>query len=100
MRTRIPVGREPRRTKSVATSLRGDRAGFEPRLGSGSAHESSRPQTAGSKQLSVNANPTPRLKSGAESRLVIAAILCAPRFSPYQRWAPIPRRTAAEQHLT
>jgi hypothetical protein len=76
------VGRKPRRAESVATSLRGDRAGIEPRLGGGSAHESSRPQRPGSKQLSGNTNPAPRLKSGAESRLELAQSLARRDFRP------------------
>jgi hypothetical protein len=61
------VGRKPRRARSLANSLGSDRAGFEPRSGSGFAHECARQQTVGSGAIPTNIAHTQRLKSGAES---------------------------------
>ena len=93
------VGRRPRRANDTTNSPGADRAGFEPRRGRDLTPDLARIETLASKQSSMNANATQRLKSGAESRLEIAAILGAPRFSPYQRRAPISRRTGTV-HLT
>jgi hypothetical protein len=81
------VGRKPRRTDGLANSLGFDRAGFEPRRSRDLALDFGRIQTLGSRRSSMNADHTEGLKSGAEARLEITAILGAPRFSPYRPWA-------------
>jgi len=78
------AGRRPRRAHGLANTLESDRAGFEPRRGSSFAHRHARPQMLGSRRFPRNVAHTQRLKSGADSRLDIAAILGAPRFSPYR----------------
>jgi hypothetical protein len=80
------VGRKPRRAEDVANSFGADRAGFEPRRGGGYTHDSVRTQTLASGQPSIAADPTARLKSGADFPIADSSTLGAPRFSPQQRW--------------
>jgi hypothetical protein len=63
------VGRKPRRANGSANPLGPDRAGFEPRRGRDLNPDCARIQTLVSRQSSMNAHSTPRLKSGAESTL-------------------------------
>jgi hypothetical protein len=78
------VGRKPRRARGLANSLGSERAGFEPRRGSSFAHEQAGPKTLGSERF-PQMSPTRSGSNPARSRrFEIAAILGAPRSSPYR----------------
>jgi len=78
------VGRKPRRAHGLANSLGSDRAGFEPRRGSSFAHAHARPQTLGSKRFPQMSPKRSGSNPARSRRFEIAAILGAPRFSPYR----------------